>query len=278
MYSLISQGNNLLLKISLDALDASAALDCGQSFRFRLEEDGSFFGVALGRILRLRQVPDGILFYDMSEEEFHSSWADYFDLKTDYEALKEAYRADEVLQRAVAYAGGIRVLCQEPFETLISFLISQNNNIPRIKNSVEQLCRRLGTPLSEEYYAFPTPEQMASASLDTYAGLGLGYRDSYLVDCVQRIADGRLRMDEISRMELEKARETLRTVKGVGPKVAECVLLFGFHRLEAFPVDTWVKKALSRYYPQGFPEQYGASAGVAQQFLFHYIRTCKDAV
>ena len=151
--------------------------------------------------------------------------------------------------------------------------ISQNNNIPRIKGSIERLCRKWGEELGEGIYGFPTAERLASCGLPGLSKLGLGYRDGYLLDCAQQVAAGKLDLDAVSRMELPAAREELRKIKGVGPKVAECVLLFGFGQMAAFPVDTWIKKVLARYYPAGFPARLASHAGIAQQYLFYYIRS-----
>lgn len=271
------RGDGLVLQITPRELNLADTLDCGQSFRFRRLETGEFEGVAFGQVLRLTQTADEILFHGIGRKEFEQYWSSYFDLPADYEGVKSSYAGDETLRTAAEFAGGIRLLRQERFETLISFLISQNNNIPRIKGCIEKLCRAFGEPVTGEWYAFPTPERLASLSREALAGLSLGYRDSYLIDCARRVADGRLDLDAVDRMELGAAREALRTVQGVGPKVAECVLLFGFHKLAAFPVDTWMRKVLANYYPRGFPEQYRETAGIAQQYLFHYIRKCGEA-
>lgn len=276
MYNPIPRGDGLFLPIPPKELNLADTLDCGQCFRFAAEGEGVFVGIAHGRLLRLTQTQEGILFHDLSPEEFHQTWEEYFDLRTDYAACRKAFSEDPTLAEAVAFAGGIRILRQDPFETLLSFLISQNNNIPRIKASIERICERFGEPLGGDRFAFPSPQRLAALSPEDFSGLGLGYRDAYLCDCVRRIADGRLDLCAVARMELDDARQALRTVKGVGPKVAECVLLFGFGRTEAFPVDTWMKKALRLYYPQGFPERY-QPAGIAQQYLFHYMRTCGGA-
>lgn len=263
---------DIALPITSRELNLADTLDCGQSFRFRRTGEGEFEGVAFGKVLRLTQTADRILFRGCGLEEFHSLWADYFDLGRDYEAIKASYSGDETLRIASEFAGGIRLLQQDRFETLVSFLISQNNNIPRIKGCIDRLCRTFGEQIAEEAYAFPTPERLAGLEREDLSELSLGYRDTYILDCARRICDGRLDLDEVDRMELEEAREALRTVRGIGPKVAECVLLFGFHKLAAFPVDTWMKKVLAGYYPDGFPDRYQETAGVAQQYLFHYIR------
>lgn len=260
------------LSISPQELDLAVTLDCGQCFRFQQEPDGSFYGIAFGEPLRLRQDADSIVFYKTSEEDFKTIWKPYFDLDTDYAAIRDFLSVDDTMAKAIAFAPGIRILRQSPFEALVSFLISQNNNIPRIKTSIQRLCEQFGRPLAEDGFAFPEPEALWNLEKEDLAGLGLGYRDGYLLDCVRRIRDGRLDLNRIAALPLADARTALLQIKGVGVKVAECVLLFGFHRLDAFPIDTWMKKALAAHYPAGFPAAFHEVAGIAQQYLFHYIR------
>ncbi len=273
MLRLEQQGKDLILHITPQELDFGITLDCGQCFRFSRISGTVTRGIAQGRLLELEQQPGWVRIKDMDEMEFRRDWVPYFALDTDYAAIHAAFAEDDTLRQAVGYAPGIRVLRQDRFETLISFLISQNNNIPRIKGSIERLCRKWGEELGEGIYGFPTAERLASCGLPGLSKLGLGYRDGYLLDCAQQVASGQLDLDAVSRMELPAAREELRKIKGVGPKVAECVLLFGFGQMAAFPVDTWIKKVLARYYPAGFPARLASHAGIAQQYLFYYIRS-----
>lgn len=270
--NIYSENKDLIIEIPRSEYDLSSTLDCGQCFRFKEPEPGSFRGVAHGRILDITQTEEAIRFKDTTADEFNSIWCEYFDFNGDYAAMKSHFSKDETLSLAIGRAGGIRILKQDSFETLISFLISQNNNIPRIKGSIERLCQKYGTPIAEGFYSFPTPEAIARAGQEGLSDLGLGYRDRYLADCAQRVTDGRLELTELCSLPIADARKKLLEVTGIGIKVAECSLLFGFHRLEAFPVDTWMKKVLERYYPNGFPEEFTKTAGVAQQYLFHYIR------
>lgn len=272
----VANGRNLRLEIEKQELDIAATLDCGQCFRFSVEPDGSVSGIAFGKNLRLSQTETEILFYDTSVQEFEKIWKPFFDLDTDYAVIKQCLSQDETLREAIRYSPGIRILRQDSFEALVSFIISQNNNIPRIKGCIDRLCRRFGEPVGEDVYTFPTPEALASASLEDYAGLSLGYRDRYVWECSRAVASGELNLHTVASMPLMEARDTLLSLKGVGVKVAECALLFGFHQMGAFPVDTWMKKALSRFYPKGFPELFAGVAGLAQQYLFHYIRTCPE--
>lgn len=271
---LTSVGPDLRLEITKEELDIAATLDCGQCFRFSADADGVISGVAFGKLLRLRQTEEEIWFYNAALPEFEGTWRSFFDLDADYAAVKRRLSRDKTLRAAVRYSPGIRVLRQDSFEALVSFIISQNNNIPRIKGCIDKLCRRFGREIGEGVYSFPTADALASARPEDYAGLSLGYRDSYVRECGRAVASGSLSLEAVARMPLAQARETLLSLKGVGVKVAECALLFGFHQTGSFPVDTWMKKALARFYPSGFPESFADVAGLAQQYLFHYIRTC----
>lgn len=237
-------------------------LMCGQCFRWEEQPDGSFTGWAGDHNATLCQQQDTLLITG-SDPDF---WTEYLDLLEDYDHWKTDFAADQTLSAAVEKCGGIRILRQQPWETLISFIISANNNIPRIRGIIDRLCSGFGTD-----GRFPTPQQLSVQTPETLAPVRAGFRTKYILDAAQKVSDGTLNLDEIAHMPLDEARKQLMTVKGVGPKVAECILLYGFHRLDAFPIDTWIKKILCRYYPDGFPA-WIAPKGVAQQYLFHYIR------
>ena len=244
-------------------------LDCGQAFRWEQTAPGTFAGIHRGHFLTVSQQGE-TLFFETTPVEFEEIWLDYFDLAADYEPMKAAFSADETLRRACAFCGGIRLLRQDPWEALCSFIISQNNNIPRIKGIIARLCAAFGEPCAGGT-AFPTPERLAACTLEDLAPLRAGFRAKYILDAAQKVADGRVDLARAAVLPLDEAREELMQIKGVGVKVAECALLYGLHRLEAFPVDTWIKKALAQFYPDGFPA-FAEPRGVAQQFLFHYIR------
>ena len=264
---IISWGPDLVAEVP--GFSLADTLDCGQCFRWERREDG-FRGVCRSRSLTVAQEGERLRFRGVSREEFAEVWAPYFDLDGDYDALKRAYSADPTLAAACRYAGGIRLLRQEPWEALCSFIISQNNNIPRIKGIISRLCQSFGEPVGEDW-AFPGPERLAELTVEDLAPLRAGFRARYILDAARKVAGGAVDLEAIPGLSMEEAREALRKISGVGPKVAECALLYGFHRLEAFPVDTWIRKALAQYYPEGFPAV--PCAGVAQQYLFHYIRT-----
>lgn len=239
-------------------------LDCGQAFRWEMTSENSFSGYFLRTPLDISQEGDIFTLHNVSEEEFLSVWADYFDLYTDYSELKRRFSEDEVLSRACAYAPGIRLLKQDFYETLISFIISQNNNIPRIKGIIGRLC--------EKYGGFPRKEQLYGMTAEDFGFLRAGFRGKYLADCMICLETGVTDEEKIKKLPLAEARKDLMKIKGVGPKVADCVLLFGMYRTEAFPVDVWIKRVCEQYYPNGLPECIKGCEGIAQQYLFHYIR------
>ena len=247
-------------------------LSCGQCFRWEEREDGSFSGaVQDGRLCRravLRQEKDTLFIESSAYADF---WTRYLDLDEDYDRWKEAFADDQTLSAAIDYCGGIRLLRQDPWETLVSFIISANNNIPRIKGIISRLCDTFG-----EDGAFPSAEQLNGLRVEDLAPIRAGFRAKYILDAARRVASGELDLAAVAGMEIGDARQALMQVNGIGPKVAECVLLYGFHRLEAFPVDTWIKKVLAQYYPDGFPG-WAEPRGVAQQYLFHYIRNLPSA-
>lgn len=273
----ITEKNGGIL-VRLPYLSLADTLDCGQCFRWETEDGRTFRGCHNGHFLTVSQPILGapqdeseIFFHQTTREEFEAVWRPFFDLDTDYHAMQQVFRNDPTLSLACDYAGGIRILRQEPWEALCSFIISQNNNIPRIKGIIGRLCEQYGRQ-TENGYTFPRPEGIAALSLDDLAPLRAGFRAKYILDAAQKVAGGEIDLAAVASMPIDEARKVLQTIRGVGPKVAECALLFGFYRREAFPIDTWIKKVLSMYYPGGFPDFAVPDGGVAQQYLFHYIR------
>lgn len=259
--------NDILLECK--DLDLDDTLDCGQAFRWDKIDESTYKGAFLNRQLIISQEKDGIFrFHDTTEDDFLNFWYEYFDLNTDYGEIKRCFAEDETLAKACAYAGGIRILKQDKWEALSSFIISQNNNISRIKGIIGRLC--------EHYNGYPDHKDMLEETVESLGFLRAGFRAKYLVDAVSKISSGEIDLDRICEMDIEQARKTLQTIKGVGPKVAECALLFGFYRTEAFPIDVWVKRIMEHWYPNGLPECTKGIEGIAQQYLFHYIRTSDD--
>lgn len=264
----------------LDAppIDLAQTFDCGQCFRFEPYGEGGYRGIAGrhaaqihwdGKVLAI----DGSQEEPVTEEVFEVFWRRYLDLDRDYEAIYRSLvrRMGSVMRRCVRYSPGLRVLRQDPFEALISFILSQNNHVPRIKGIIRRLCR-FGEPLGGEAFAFPTPERILSLTTEEMAELRCGWRDAYIRDAARRVVDGRLDLDRVALLPLSEARRELQTVRGIGPKVADCVLLYGLGRLEAFPLDVWMKRAMVSLFPNKTPADFGRYAGIAQQVIFHYCR------
>jgi len=250
-------------------------LTCGQCFRFFPQPDGSFEGVAQGRFLKIAQQNDSLLFYNTSPEEFEGFWRGYFDLDRDYGAIKQRLSQDKTLKKAAEYAPGIRILKQDFWEALCCFIFSQNNNIKRIMGITERFCEAFGDLLPQGRHSFPSSDRIAPLSREDLCPLRCGFRADYLLDAARKVSSGEIDGPKIRGMPLEEARTVLQTIRGVGPKVAECVLLYGLNRLDAFPVDVWIKRALDRYYGGTLPNTIKEYAGIAQQYLFHYIRTAE---
>lgn len=265
-------GKGLLLT-GVSCFDPQQTLDCGQCFRFSSPECGVWHGVAAGRPLTLRTVSEGFLFEGIGPEEFDRVWRPYFDFDRDYETVWNTFPAHPLLEEITRFSPGIRVLRQDGWEALVSFIISQNNNVPRIKGIIDRLCTAFGEPCGEGGEAgFPTPEALACRSEADMAVLRAGWRAGYILDAARRVASGALDLKKVENMPLDEARAALRTVRGVGPKVAECVLLYGMGRLEAFPMDVWMKRAMAVLFPGMTPSDFGPYAGIAQQYIFHYCR------
>lgn len=254
-------------------LDLDQTLDCGQSFRWERQPDGSYTGVAMGRLIQVALEGETLTLLHTTPEEFETLWRSYFDLDLDYGLLRQRLSGlHPVLSQAAGYAPGMRLLNQEPWEALCSFIISQNNNIPRIKGIISRLCACFGAPLAAGGFAFPTAARLAACTLEELQPLRSGFRAKYLLDAAQRVAAGELDLQLVKTLPLEEARAALMTVQGVGPKVAECVLLYGMHRLECFPMDVWMKRAMAALFPGKEPSFFGPYAGLAQQYIFHYSR------
>lgn len=255
-------------------LDLRQTLESGQCFRWRRQDDGSYVGISEGHVLCVSQADDGVVLHLGSKSDA-AYWLGYFDSETDYEAVIEQFSADSTLAAAAAENRGIRILRQEPFETLISFIISQNNNIPRITGIISRLCESFGSKVSDEYggmYSFPDAKRLAALSADDLAPLRAGFRVRYILDAAHKVADGTVMLDKIYSMSYDEGKAYLKTITGVGDKVADCVLLFAYHKTEAFPSDVWIKRIVAEYYSSGLPDCMGEYKGIAQQYLFEYFR------
>ena len=265
-------GNNFLIE-KATCLSLAQTLDCGQAFRWS-EEDGIWQGVAGGKLRRLSQEGDTITIYDCDEVEFSEFYRPYFDLDRSYDDIVLAVAENTVLRDATSLAGGIRILRQDPWETLCSFIISQNNNIPRIKGIITRLCEQFGERI-EGGFSFPTAEKIASLTPEDLAPLRAGFRTKYILDAAKKLSSGEVSVAKIETLPTDEARAELMKIYGVGEKVADCTLLFSFARIDAFPKDVWIKRAMTVLFDGKLPECAVPYAGIVQQYLFHYARMTK---
>lgn len=262
-----------ILLTSSEALDLEKTFECGQCFRWNRDADGAYFGAAWGYAARV-WVDGGQVYIRSKAPE--ALWHDYFDLARDYDAISRGFAGGEYLDACVAYGRGIRILRQEAWEALCSFIISQCNNIKRIKGIVERLCAEYGEELELDgrcAFAFPPAARLAPLEAQDLSGLRCGYRAEYIISAARAVAAGALDLDALSRMDYVGAKRALLTLNGVGEKVANCVALFGLGHMEGFPIDVWIRRALNEHFPPDFdPKSLGDFAGLAQQYIFFYAR------
>lgn len=268
----VQTGPDILIT-GLECFNLDLTLCCGQAFRWQKTPGGGWRGVAYGRALELYQNGEGLLLKNTDQAVYESVWKRYFDLDTDYDAFCRALRRDRYLRQAIGENPGIRILRQEPWETLCSFILSQNNNIPRIKGIIQRLCEGFGEPLGHGDYAFPPPERIAALDTGDLAPLRAGFRAGYILDAARKAASGELNLKQLESLPTGEAREQLMSIRGVGRKVADCTLLYGFGRLEVVPVDVWMRRVADELYPGGLPACADGCGGVAQQYLFHWRRS-----
>ena len=250
----------------------------GQCFRMEEladEKAGTVALVAFGKYLEVSQDGNEIIF-DCTQEEYDSVWKDYFDMEKDYAAvIKGIDAADKYLVSAAEFGAGIRILRQELWEMIISFIISQQNNIKRIRKCVRLLCEAYGEKKIAQngidYYEFPTPYALSAASVEDLFACNLGYRSRYIYETANAVLRREIDLESLSALDYVEANKELLKLCGVGKKVADCICLFALHKTEAFPKDTHINKALAAQYPNGFPfDRYGADSGILQQYIFYY--------
>lgn len=254
-------------------LDIRKTFECGQCFRWNAVGEGTYRGVALDRYAVL-SVRDGRVYIE-SESGSLGFWSDYFDLGTDYAAARASIEKNDYLRDCALYGAGIRILRQDKWEALCSFIISQCNNIPRIKGIVERLCALFGERIDApwETYSFPPAERIASLGEDELSPLRAGYRSAYILSAARAVASGEFDLEETALLTGDEAIARLKSLAGVGDKVASCAALFGLHRMDAFPIDTWIRKTLKANFPPDFdPKSLGEYAGLAQQYMFFAAR------
>lgn len=277
----IKQCESDIIITELTHFNLAQTLDCGQCFRWTMQPANGaqqlYFGIVDARPLTIAQSENGIVtLYNTTLQDVNDFWLEYFDFNRDYSYIKTLLSTDETLKTASDFAPGIRVLKQQPWETLCSFIMSQNNNIKRIKGIIAKLCECFGEEITSGHYAFPSAEVLAKLSLEDLAPLKSGFRARYLLDAATKVANGEIDLPSLYTLPLPEAEKELTKIVGVGVKVAQCVLLYGFGRIECFPIDVWIKRAMVTLFPNGLPEYALAYAGIAQQYIFHYARNSPE--
>ncbi len=273
----IKEDNGLVCLSGGEPFSPQHTFECGQCFRWRRSDRGGYVGVAGGHAARIWT--DGDKTYITCERsEFESFWRRYLDLDRSYTDISAAFASDDFTKQAVEYGRGLRILRQEPWEALCSFIISQCNNIPRIQKIIDTLCGAFGDDIEfegEKYRTFPSAERIAGLGEHDLDILHAGYRAPYILNAARRTAAGEVDFSAVDRMDTPDAEKYIMSLNGVGRKVADCFLLFGMGKLDAFPVDTWMKKA-APYYKNGFDgKAFGEFAGIAQQYIFYFARSTK---
>lgn len=266
--------------------------ECGQCFRWDEEPDGSYTGIVKDNVINVKKVDNTVYFTSLGADDLKNLVDDYFDLGRDYEKIKETLsKIDEYLENSIRYGNGIRILNQDLWETIISFIISANNNIPRIKGIINRISQKYGNKIEwngKEYYTFPAVENLAKATVEDLRNLGLGFRDVRVYDTTHKILNKEVDLEKLHQeTDTQKVRETLLTLSGVGPKVADCILLFStLKRFDVFPIDVWVRRVMNELYIKNedetkvnkreieklAKEKYGDLEGLAQQYLFYWKR------
>ena len=260
---------------STEELDIVKTFECGQCFRWNADENGVYSGVAYGYPAKVWAENGEVYIKSAAPEEL---WREYFDLDRDYaEISRPFYDCGEYLSECTDYGMGIRILRQESWEALCSFIISQCNNITRIKGIVERLCEAFGETAElegEKFFTFPSAETIAALVPENLAMLRSGYRAPYIITAARAVSSGELDFDELKETDSITAKKALKALNGIGEKVANCVVLFGLYHMEAFPIDVWIKRALKEHFAPDFdPAVLGEYAGLAQQYIFYHARS-----
>lgn len=281
----------LVLK-NIDCFELDHIFDCGQCFRWNKQEDGSYIGVINSGVIHVSKINDNIYFEGMLEGNINSIVYEYFDLQTDYNEFKKILSCvDSNMKKSIEFGKGIRILNQDLWETIISFIISANNNIPRIKGIIERISAKCGKRIEwndNEYFLFPTIDELATLSMADLRALGVGFRDKRIFHTTKMILNGEVSLSKLENMyNTNEIREELLKLDGVGEKVADCIMLFSLKRFDSFPIDVWVRRVMNTLYIHNADETkvskkdiklaaenlFGDIAGIAQQYLFYWARS-----
>ena len=285
------QEQKYILK-NISSFEPKHIFECGQCFRWEKEDDGSYTGIVKNNVINVKKVNNEVIFYSIGADNLEELVKEYFDLERNYEDIKNTLsKVDSYLENSINYGNGIRILNQDLWETIISFIISANNNIPRIKGIINRLSYKYGNKIiwnNKEYYTFPTVESLSNATVEELRKTGLGFRDIRVYETTQKILNKQVDLEELHKeKDTKKIREILLTLSGVGPKVADCILLFStLKRFDVFPIDVWVRRVMNDLYIKNedeskvdkkeiekiAKEKYGNLEGIAQQYLFYWKR------
>ena len=271
--------------------------ECGQCFRWEKQEDNSYIGVAMNKVIKVYMENRDVYIENTTIDDFYNIWEEYFDFKRDYDEVKTSLKVDPVLKKAVDFGSGIRILNQEPFEIIISFIISSNNRIPMIKKVIKNISEKWGEEIyfnDKKYYTFPSKERLKCASVEELRACSSGFRAEYIEKTVKAICAADESLEEVAcskeafniedalECDDEKCHIELQKLTGIGPKVADCIMLFSMEKYSAFPVDVWVKRAMQHFYlapdvslkkiREFGRNKFGDLSGFAQQYLFYYAR------
>lgn len=283
----ISIHNDQVRIKNLENFNPEHIFECGQAFRWERQEDGSYTLVAFNRVINVSLDEEDVVIKNTSLEDFENIWIDYFDLKADYKSMQETFNEDPIMQEAIEYGEGIRILKQDPFETTISFIISANNRIPQIKKSIGLIARTYGDSIGfyegKEYFSFPSPQALAQVDVSELREIcRVGFRDQRIFDVSKMVACGDLDLNILKERDREDIKNVLITLPGIGPKIADCITLFAYNKKDSFPVDVWIKRVMEfLYFKEDVNknklamlsrEKFGPFAGLAQQYLFYYGR------
>lgn len=284
--------SNIVMLDHLNHFNITQILESGQVFRFEKISDHSYILNAKQKLIKITQQGQcsSAIFYNTNISELDEIWIPYFDIDTNYEHIASVLaEKDEYMRQAVAFGSGIRILRQDPWEMLISFIISQNKGIPHIKECIRNICEKFGMPLEQingmgqHYYSFPTPKELSRATEEELRACKVGFRAPYIMDACRKVLNGDIILNDIYIMPADEGRASLMQIKGVGPKIADCILLFAYAKSEVFPTDVWIKRVIEGMYFEGkevkpdeiqrFAKSYfGDLSGYAQQYLFYYGR------
>ena len=274
------------LELDVKCFNLKYTLECGQCFRWKSVNENTYIGVIQDRVIKIRQDGDKVYIWSSLQKNLKQVVYEYFDFNTNYEEVEcEISKIDKNIEQSLNYSSGIHILNQPLFETIISYIISANNNIKRISKSVDDISKMFGKKVEfegKDYYLFPTLEELSKATMDDLLGCGTGFRARYILKDVLELMDNKSVLDNLKKMETEEAREILSKMMGIGPKVADCILLFSLKKSEVFPVDVWVKRIMEKLYfkentslrviSKYANDSFGKYAGIVQQHLFHNVR------